>query len=498
MDKKNLIIVVLIGLLVFGSLWGQVGNKNSKALRHELEQAENQLAMVETANNQTHEAVLTKTADLQKTLQEKERQVTKARNELVALRKANKGLEAKLSERDAAVQKLVSEKKNAAAVDAVDPGKVASLEKQVVALQEELKKAQQAPKDKAVAGTTDQTQELQRERDTLQAELKAKDEQLAHFKASAASQASAQETITELRNELSTVHAELKQKGESDGNTAKVEALKKSLVDAQAELEKREESIAVLKNIQANQVEGLEKKIAALEGKLKEQTAQPVLRKFVRIQGDGDAEKDKLNKKIATLQAELKQKDEQIAQVQADGANLVASLQQKLAVLKDDLQEKDKQLAQSQESKIPEEVISQLQEKNAALQAAMKKKNEQFEMAESICSAQVAELKTKITELMKELTSRDETAERHELAAVKAQLIGLQKIVEEKDTVNDEISRTLDRANTNMDVLLNKIADQQTAIQELEEANRGLVKDLTAKNEEVDRLRNSVQPVPAQ
>lgn len=104
--NKNLVIGVLAAMLVLGSLWGQVGNKSKKALKLEKEAAVAQLSQAQTEAAKGHDALLAKTAKLQKTLQLKDQQLAKARQELVGLRKSNKAFEAQVSERDAAVAAL--------------------------------------------------------------------------------------------------------------------------------------------------------------------------------------------------------------------------------------------------------------------------------------------------------------------------------------------------------------------------------------------------------
>ena len=79
-----------------------------------------------------------------------------------------------------------------------------------------------------------------------------------------------------------------------------------------------------------------------------------------------------------------------------------------------------------------------------------------------------------------------------------AQIVGLEKIVEEKNAALEETSRELDRVKINMDVLLGKIADQQDVLQELEQENTELVQDLTDKNEQLADLQDQLQQTPLQ
>lgn len=312
MEKKNLIIAALAGLVILGSLWGSVGNKNSKMLRHELEQAEEQLATVEAASSQTHDAVLTKTADLQKSLQVKDNLLSKARKELVELRKANKGLEAKLSARDAAVQKLTAEN-----------GQITDLQQKVTVLQKALKE---------------------------------KETQLA---------------------------------AKMQDNSA-------------------------------------EKQLAEMQGK------------------------------VTALEDELARKDEQVAQLEAT---------QKQAL------EQAEELAQEQAEELAQEQ-AEAQETEQATEEEIAVAQEDMAAAEEVSS--------------------------RELETAKAQIIGLEKILEEKNAVIEEISHQLDKVKLNMDVLLARIGNQQDELQEVQEENRELVKELTVKNEELADLQEQLQVAPIQ
>jgi chromosome segregation ATPase len=108
--NKNLVIGVLAAMLVLGSLWGQVGNKSRKALKLEKKAVVAQLSQVQAEAAKGHDALLAKTAKLQKTLQVKDKQLAKARHELVGLRKHNKAFEAQISKRDTALTALIQEK----------------------------------------------------------------------------------------------------------------------------------------------------------------------------------------------------------------------------------------------------------------------------------------------------------------------------------------------------------------------------------------------------
>jgi chromosome segregation ATPase len=72
------------------------------------------------------------------------------------------------------------------------------------------------------------------------------------------------------------------------------------------------------------------------------------------------------------------------------------------------------------------------------------------------------------------------------LDEVSAQLLGLEKIVDEKNAVLQQNAAEKERLQINMDVLLAKIADQQRELQAIQEEKRELVKQLATRNEMVD------------
>lgn len=354
MDKKNITIAILAGLVILGSLWGSVGNRNSKALRQELEEMKAELASVQVVSSQSHDAVLAKTAQLQKVLQTQEEQLAKARNELISHRRANKSLEAKLSERNAVARKLATQNKQLAArMKSAGAAQVAALQKK--------------------AGT------LQAKFITLKNGLKAKEQQVARMQKAAAAQISGlQKENTALKTELKKCSGQMAQKI-SAAETAHITACRKT---------------------------------------------------------------------VTGLQQRNKQKDGQISE----------------------------------------------------LQAAMKKMQTAMEkMKQSAAKAQVAQQERPEPAIV--VTEKDQQPEQarnngcEELAKARAQIVGLEKIVEEKNAVVEEISRELDRVKINMDVLLSKIADQQDTLQEVQEENSELVKELAAKNEECADLQEQLQKV---
>ncbi len=125
------------------------------------------------------------------------------------------------------------------------------------------------------------------------------------------------------------------------------------------------------------------------------------------------------------------------------------------------------------------------------------------EQAVAALQAKLDEAQATIAELEKKVASLDESQPSgqgsvlSELETARAQIIGLEKIIEEKNATIEETGRELDHFRVNMDVLLSKIADQRDELQELREENRKLVQELAAKNEQIADLNEQLAEPPA-
>ncbi|HHO48022.1 MAG TPA: hypothetical protein ENN06_06175 [Desulfobacteraceae bacterium] len=108
--NKNGIIFILVVLTLIGSVWGSVANRKKIDLERELNETIANMKKQSAAAVTEQEQVLGKTAGLQESIVIKDRQIDKARKELVALRKETQALEARLSECDAGVARLTGEK----------------------------------------------------------------------------------------------------------------------------------------------------------------------------------------------------------------------------------------------------------------------------------------------------------------------------------------------------------------------------------------------------
>lgn len=109
MDKKNIIIIVLVVLLGLCFLWGAWGNQHHKIYRADLHAAEEKIAALKSAAQQ-YEAVIARADKLEEAVQVKEQQLHQAGEELVSLNQANQALEDRLAEQEAAREKLIADK----------------------------------------------------------------------------------------------------------------------------------------------------------------------------------------------------------------------------------------------------------------------------------------------------------------------------------------------------------------------------------------------------
>ncbi|RUM37349.1 MAG: hypothetical protein DSY50_00445, partial [Desulfobulbus sp.] len=92
----------------------------------------------------------------------------------------------------------------------------------------------------------------------------------------------------------------------------------------------------------------------------------------------------------------------------------------------------------------------------------------------------------------------DESKVASDYEVAKAQVVGLEKIIEEKNAAIEETGRELDRLKVNMDVLLSRIADQQDALQEVSDENRELVQELARKNKELADANEQLLQAPVE
>ncbi len=85
-----------------------------------------------------------------------------------------------------------------------------------------------------------------------------------------------------------------------------------------------------------------------------------------------------------------------------------------------------------------------------------------------------------------------------EVEVSKAQVLGYEKMVEEKSVALEETSQKLDRVKVNMEVLLSKISSQQDMLQELSQEKEELIKSLADKNKTLADLQDQLEQTPMQ
>ncbi len=208
----------------------------------------------------------------------------------------------------------------------------------------------------------------------------------------------------------------------------------------------------------------LRKGVKGLEAELSKRDALiQKLQKHVAVkQEKGAATGDAM----VALKAQLKKKDLEIS-----------SLSKKFVELKKQLLQLKKVGATAQKQQLAleskQKVVTELQKKLVAAEGAL-----------VAAQDQVANAGQTQEKAMADIAGQVETAN--------AQVIGLEKIVEEKNAMIEETSQELDRIKINMDVLLAKISEQQDTLQEIQEENVELIKDLTMKKEQIADLEDQV------
>jgi len=83
-----------------------------------------------------------------------------------------------------------------------------------------------------------------------------------------------------------------------------------------------------------------------------------------------------------------------------------------------------------------------------------------------------------------------------ELDSARAQIFGLEKILDQKNQGLKNISRDLDRSKINMDILLSKITELQDKVNQLEDEKKRIFNELSAKNDEIKQLNDKLMRMP--
>lgn len=221
----------------------------------------------------------------------------------------------------------------------------------------------------------------------------------------------------------------------------------------------------------------------------------------------------RLRRNNKELEAKLSVRSSAITKLTQERSTLVSQLQEKTVAPKQvESASSDNKLAACQEQlKIAEKnnakLKAWLETKNqrlASLQERPQQSGEQEKYAAEIKNLQDAleaskleneKTKQRLATVDADMQRKQKKIER-ELDSARAQVIGLEKIIEEKNNSIEDKGKELDRFKINMDVLLTKIADQQDSFQELQSETKELVKELSSKNAEIANLNDKLLQSP--
>jgi len=238
---------------------------------------------------------------------------------------------------------------------------------------------------------------------------------------------------------------------------------------------------------------------------LKKQLSETV-EQMEKLTKQNTLQREQVLGKTAGLQGTLAEKEEQVAKARKE----LVSLRKELKALESQLSSCNASIQQVTQEK--NELASKML---IARDEAGKKTAEEAKQktSEAVSSQQEAETDKQmvsseegqagqydIQSLLEQLQTAELTIDqlRQKLDAENAQMMGLEKLLEEKNSAMEETSQDMDRLKINMDVLLSKIADQRDELQEVQEESRDLVKELAVKNEEVADLQEEIMRQPVQ
>lgn len=260
--------------------------------------------------------------------------------------------------------------------------------------------------------------------------------------------------------------------------------------------------------------------IAKMEKKLQSRDQQLVKarRELVGLRKSGKALESRVSERDAAVAALTQKKNqlagqiaalkESLSRAAASGQQQADAVHKQMVKMKKMMQQKDQQLAAAMKALSESKAVKQQLHSTAAEEAQgvqeLQAKLEKAESKTRELQAKQEKSEAMIQELQEKTAAAEEAAEAamdqsklaREYESVRAQVIGLEKIVEEKNATIEETSKELDHWKVNMDVLLSKISDQQDAMQELREENRELVKELTVKNKELADLNEQLIQTP--
>lgn len=245
-----------------------------------------------------------------------------------------------------------------------------------------------------------------------------------------------------------------------------------------------------------------DRKRIALEKKVK-----TTLEKMEKMTVQSSKQREHVLGKTAGLQETLAEKEEHLTKARKELVTLrkeVKTIEAQLSGCNADIQKLTQEKAALENKLQPAQAAAEATEKNSKEQ---KTAEDVSPPGEATTDKQptpdgvaAAADKAEVQSLQEKLHTAELTIDRlrQRLNGANAQMMGLEKLLEEKNAAMEETSQDMDRLQINMDVLLSKIADQRDQLQEIQEENRDLVKELAAKNEEVADLQEEIMRQPVQ
>lgn len=488
--NKNLVIGILAIILVLSFLWGQMGNRSERGAKQKLETAIAQLVQTET-----------EAAKLQKTVQVSGEQLTKAQNDLKKLRKAGKALEAKISNNDVVVAALTREKDTLA-------GQINKMKNSPVV---------------ATSNNQQQIDVLQSRMVDLQAALQTREQQLV----------AAKEIAEESRAKIEKYSSGMwikSEVGPAELGALSREELQAQLAKAESSLREMQHKFATVETAVERQKQHLvaaTEELAETRAKVKGDYSSRVWIKSELTPVEQETqEKEKLQTEFSEMESSVQELQEKLA-VAEKGAQRAEELQKILAKSESSFKELQEKLALLEQG--PQRVL-ELQEKSAQLELSIQELQEKLAVAEqgvqrakelqemlakgessvqelqekrTQAESTIQELKGKLEEsalsirdLGDKVAALDQTKLTRKYEALRAQVMGFELMVEDKDAVLEEMNKKLDHWNINKDLLLTTISEQQERLQELQDANQGLLRDLAVKKKELAEEKKKISATP--
>ncbi len=244
-----------------------------------------------------------------------------------------------------------------------------------------------------------------------------------------------------------------------------------------ADLHAAEKRIVELES-SVEQCEAVAVKVTRLE---KEQAALHQVKQALKL---------KLAEQEAGMEKKIAGKDATLAEFTRSAEDYILNLQQQLRAMETQLLEQEQTL-DNFHIKCEEAITKAIELEKAAtpvLGDEVKIDSEEEKVAVDKIEVYEPEI---VDTVIEEITINEKT--RQEIRMLQAQIIGLERIVEERDNVIEELSNALDKIVINRDVLLSRIGDQNDTLRELREDSRAMAKGLTEKNKQLADIQEQLE-----